>query len=222
MALPRDPGDARTAPGPGRGRRARRRRVAEHGVQRLQPAGAPVARAARARVARRGRSRLRRPGPGRPDPARGRAGAIARDLGGDRGRPRAIRRPSSSSPACRTRRTRSSSRLVLVPEMPYATSRGPRGTQRRGRRADRLLRARSTIRSSPARHRQLPTVIVDSPAPSEIPALADATTRFDFVGIDDVAGAEAAMRHLLDLGHRRIGILSFGLSTYARTGPRRA
>ena len=54
--------------------------------------------------------------------------------------------------------------------------------------------------------RRLPTVVVDTPVVSGL----------DFVGIDDAAGAASAVRHLLDLGHRRIGILSFLL------GPRDA
>jgi DNA-binding LacI/PurR family transcriptional regulator len=49
--------------------------------------------------------------------------------------------------------------------------------------------------------RRLPTVIVDSqPVPG-----------FDFVGIDDRLAAESAIAYLLELGHRRIGILSFRL-----------
>jgi DNA-binding LacI/PurR family transcriptional regulator len=49
--------------------------------------------------------------------------------------------------------------------------------------------------------RRLPTVIVDS----------QPVAGFDFVGIDDRAAAESAVAHLLGLGHRRIGILSFRL-----------
>ena len=62
-----------------------------------------------------------------------------------------------------------------------------------------------------ARQRRLPTVIVDSPAVTG--------GELDFVGIDDRAAAETAVRHLLGLGHRRLGILSFGLSAYACAGP---
>jgi DNA-binding LacI/PurR family transcriptional regulator len=70
------------------------------------------------------------------------------------------------------------------------------------------------------RQRRLPTVIVDSPALGDLPANADASAGggLDFVGIDDGAAAETAVRHLLDLGHQRLGILSFGLSAYARAG----
>ncbi len=49
--------------------------------------------------------------------------------------------------------------------------------------------------------RRLPTVLVDAP-------LLDGV---DFVGIDDAAAAAEAVRHLLALGHRRIGLLSFPL-----------
>ena len=62
------------------------------------------------------------------------------------------------------------------------------------------------------RRRNLPTVVVDSPAIGGEPP-------HDFIGIDDAAGAEAAVRHLLDLGHRRLGILSFGLCDDSRPGP---
>ena len=44
--------------------------------------------------------------------------------------------------------------------------------------------------------RRLPAIVVDSPAPAD-------------VTVDDEAGARAAMRHVLDLGHRRVGVLSF-------------
>jgi DNA-binding LacI/PurR family transcriptional regulator len=66
-----------------------------------------------------------------------------------------------------------------------------------------------------ARHRRLPTVVVDSPAPSDSPA----TEGFDFVGIDEPAAAETAVRHLLDLGHRRLAVLSLRLSARGRPGP---
>jgi DNA-binding LacI/PurR family transcriptional regulator len=57
--------------------------------------------------------------------------------------------------------------------------------------------------------RRLPTVVVDAP---ELDGL-------DFVGIDDRAGAETAMRHLLELGHRRVAVLSFRLEMPAHGGP---
>jgi len=63
-----------------------------------------------------------------------------------------------------------------------------------------------------ARRRGRPTVVVDSPAPEDAPGL-------DFVGIDDRAAAESAMRHVLELGHRRVGVLSFGTSAHATPGP---
>jgi DNA-binding LacI/PurR family transcriptional regulator len=69
------------------------------------------------------------------------------------------------------------------------------------------------------RRRRLPTVIVDSPALDDLTAIADAKAAFDFVGIDDRAAAEAAVGHLIGLGHRELGILSFGLSAYAHAGP---
>ena len=64
--------------------------------------------------------------------------------------------------------------------------------------------------------RRLPTVIVDSPA--DLRAQGDGPVP-DFVGIDDRAAAETAVGHLLELGHRRLGILSFGLSAHVQAGP---
>ena len=99
--------------------------------------------------------------------------------------------------------------LVLVPGMPNeVTSDGPAV---RNAAVDGLI-----VFSLPGddplidavRRRNLPTVFVDSPA-----------TDTDFVGIDDVGGAEAAVRHLVELGHRRLAILSFGLTDDARPGP---
>ena len=66
-----------------------------------------------------------------------------------------------------------------------------------------------------ARRRRLPTVVVDSPAPVDLPG----GEAIDFVGIDDRAAAETAMGHLLGLGHRRVGVLSFGLTAEPHAGP---
>jgi DNA-binding LacI/PurR family transcriptional regulator len=65
------------------------------------------------------------------------------------------------------------------------------------------------------RQRRVPTVIVDSPALEDLPDSGE----LGFVGIDDRAAAEDAVRHLLELGHRRLAILSLGLSAYAHPGP---
>lgn len=56
--------------------------------------------------------------------------------------------------------------------------------------------------------RRLPTVIVDSPA----------TEGLHFVGIDDRAAAEAAARHLIELGHRRLGIITLQLAATRQIG----
>jgi DNA-binding LacI/PurR family transcriptional regulator len=66
-----------------------------------------------------------------------------------------------------------------------------------------------------ARHRHLPTVVVDSPAPGDVVA----TDGFDFVGIDEREAAGSAVRHLLELGHRRLGVLSLRLSAEGLQGP---
>jgi DNA-binding LacI/PurR family transcriptional regulator len=52
--------------------------------------------------------------------------------------------------------------------------------------------------------RGLPTITVDEPLDVPTP----------FIGIDDRAGAEAAARHLVELGHERVAVLSF--PEYAR------
>ena len=111
--------------------------------------------------------------------------------------------------------------LVLVPGPEQHSSTGPAV---RNAAADGLI-VYSVPSDDPlfeaTRQRRLPTVIVDSPVLADVPALPDATTSadLDFVGIDDHAAAETAMRHLLDLGHRRVAILSFGLSAYSQAGP---
>jgi len=111
--------------------------------------------------------------------------------------------------------------LVLVPGPEQHSSSGPAV---RNAAADGLI-VYSVPSDDPlfeaTRQRRLPTVIVDSPVLADVPALPDATTGadLDFVGIDDHAAAETAVRHLLDLGHRSVAILSFGLSAYARAGP---
>ena len=53
----------------------------------------------------------------------------------------------------------------------------------------------------------IPTVLVDSDSAPNLPA----------VNVDDVGGAEAAARHLLDLGHRRFAIIGLP-PTRAQTG----
>lgn len=66
-----------------------------------------------------------------------------------------------------------------------------------------------------ARMRRLPTVVIDSPTSVDLPAEA----AFDFIGIDERAAAETAIRHLLNLGHRRLAVLSFRLSARSHPGP---
>jgi DNA-binding LacI/PurR family transcriptional regulator len=111
--------------------------------------------------------------------------------------------------------------LVLVPGPEEHSSSGPAV---RNAAADGLI-VYSVPSDDPlfeaTRQRRLPTVIVDSPALTDVPALPDATTSagLDFVGIDDRAAAETAMGHLLGLGHRSVAILSFGLSAHAQAGP---
>jgi DNA-binding LacI/PurR family transcriptional regulator len=57
--------------------------------------------------------------------------------------------------------------------------------------------------------RDLPTVFVDGPCLDEYP----------FVGIDDHQAMGDVARHLIELGHRRIGILAYRLALDDRVGP---
>lgn len=65
------------------------------------------------------------------------------------------------------------------------------------------------------RQRHLPTVVVDSPTRTDYPSAG----QFDFVGIEEEEPAAAAVQHLLELGHRHLGVLSTRLSARARPGP---
>jgi DNA-binding LacI/PurR family transcriptional regulator len=56
--------------------------------------------------------------------------------------------------------------------------------------------------------RRLPAVIVDQLAVEGVPS----------VGIDDEGAARAAAEHLIELGHRRLGVVSFRLTLEARSG----
>lgn len=58
--------------------------------------------------------------------------------------------------------------------------------------------------------RRLPLVVVDAPDPEPY--------GLPFVGIDDVGVGRTAMQHLLDLGHRRVGVVSLRLSARDRPG----
>jgi DNA-binding LacI/PurR family transcriptional regulator len=89
-----------------------------------------------------------------------------------------------------------------------------------GPRAERLLRVSADVAIAyglpddmpavaAAQQRGLPLVVIDSPVIEGGPR----------VEVDDGAGAAAAARHLLDLGHRAIGILSFELRPDGRSGP---
>ncbi|WP_207956303.1 substrate-binding domain-containing protein [Rubrobacter marinus] len=56
--------------------------------------------------------------------------------------------------------------------------------------------------------RRLPAVIVDQPPVDGVPA----------INIDDEGAARAAAEHLIELGHRRLGVVSFRLALEARSG----
>jgi DNA-binding LacI/PurR family transcriptional regulator len=59
-----------------------------------------------------------------------------------------------------------------------------------------------------ALQRRLPAVVVDQPNKEGVP----------FVGIDDEGAARKAAEHLIDLGHERFAIVSFGLSPDGHQG----
>jgi DNA-binding LacI/PurR family transcriptional regulator len=61
---------------------------------------------------------------------------------------------------------------------------------------------------SAARERGRPVVVLDQPTLPDVP----------MVAIDDAAGAEAGVRHLLDLGHRRLAVLAMPLQAGGREG----
>jgi DNA-binding LacI/PurR family transcriptional regulator len=58
--------------------------------------------------------------------------------------------------------------------------------------------------------RRLPLVVIDQPRPDRLAELGAAGA--PWVGIDDQAAAETAGGHLFGLGHRHVGVISFGLS----------
>ena len=64
--------------------------------------------------------------------------------------------------------------------------------------------------------RRLPLVVIDQPRPAQLPQPDDAGV--PWVGIHDRLAAERAADHLLRLGHRRLGVLSFGLSRTGQAG----
>ncbi len=57
--------------------------------------------------------------------------------------------------------------------------------------------------------RQVPLVVLDQPDPALLPA--PDGVHPPWIGIDDHAAAAGAAQHVLDLGHRRLGVVSFSL-----------
>ena len=58
--------------------------------------------------------------------------------------------------------------------------------------------------------RHLPLVVIDQPGPSSLRGPSAGST--PWIGVDDRAAAAGAAAHLLALGHRRLGVVSFGLA----------
>ncbi|MCT2586883.1 LacI family DNA-binding transcriptional regulator [Actinophytocola gossypii] len=94
------------------------------------------------------------------------------------------------------------------------------GVSEGGPRAQSVIRAQTDVvvayslpDDAPAlravRERALPLVVVDQPI---VPGSA-------IVRVDDFGGARLAARHVLDLGHRRVAVLGFGLSADGHRGP---
>jgi DNA-binding LacI/PurR family transcriptional regulator len=65
--------------------------------------------------------------------------------------------------------------------------------------------------------RQLPLVVIDQPDPSSLRG-PSAGGSPPWIGVDDRAAATGAAAHLLALGHRRLGVLSFGLARHRVRG----
>jgi DNA-binding LacI/PurR family transcriptional regulator len=65
--------------------------------------------------------------------------------------------------------------------------------------------------------RRLPAVVIDQPDPGTLARLSGGTAPA-WIGIDDRAATAAAAEHVLALGHRDLGVISFGLGR----APRRA
>jgi DNA-binding LacI/PurR family transcriptional regulator len=63
--------------------------------------------------------------------------------------------------------------------------------------------------------RRLPLVVIDQPRPAWLRRLAPG---IPWVGVDDRAAAAEAAEHLLSLGHRRFGVVTFGLWRSPRRG----
>jgi DNA-binding LacI/PurR family transcriptional regulator len=161
-------------------------------------------------------------GYGGPDPAartlrRGRAGAVAVVLG--RRLAYAFEDPATAEflKGVSDATDAEQLALVLVPGLPAD---GAADAAIRNAAADGLI-VYSLPADDPlvaaALQRRLPTAIVDSPALADLPSVPGDPP--DFVGLDDAGGAEAAVRHLLELGHRRLGVLSLPLWAGAEPGP---
>jgi DNA-binding LacI/PurR family transcriptional regulator len=58
--------------------------------------------------------------------------------------------------------------------------------------------------------RRLPVVVIDQPGPDRLAQLGAVAA--PWIGIGDQRAADAAAEHLLQLGHRRLAVVSFGLS----------
>ncbi|WP_243727449.1 LacI family DNA-binding transcriptional regulator [Actinocrispum wychmicini] len=100
--------------------------------------------------------------------------------------------------------------LVLMPGGPNGG--GPRPSAVAAVHADVVV-AYSLQNNAPAitavQHRGLPLVVVDQPTVETV-----ATVR-----VDDREGARTAAQHVVDLGHRHIGVISLEFATGGHTGP---
>ena len=60
--------------------------------------------------------------------------------------------------------------------------------------------------------RGLPSVVIDQPGPEALSPRSPRAALPSWIGIDDRAAAARAAEHLLALGHRRLGVITFGMS----------
>lgn len=59
--------------------------------------------------------------------------------------------------------------------------------------------------------RRLPTVVIDQPRPDRLARVAGENVVPSWIGVEDRVAASLVAEHVISLGHRRLGVVSFGL-----------